>query len=294
MQNPSLPAEVRDLFNRAYQAGTKLGRKFEAQDMTIDLRQAARAYVATYEGDFEYLVDLRDRVQHGAVLLSDNQSKGVLNCLMAEARRIQSQKGRATTAATAAPREPRPLAKLPDGRYRITFPSGESRAYRFELADWAEDKPKGTRAMSLRTGGSGSEREWSFLGFVDPQGYVTFSRKAEPYKPLAQAAISTLEAGVREDNWLVFGLSYAQEGSNCFRCGRDLDTPESLLVGYGPTCADKLGLPWGAKAQPMSVVLGQAAAQHDAVTAEAVFDADGKIVNHDRYNQIFPDDAPAF
>jgi hypothetical protein len=149
--------------------------------------------------------------------------------------------------------------------------------------------------MSLRTGGSGSEREWSFLGFVDPQGYVTFSRKAAAYKPLAEAAVSTLEAGVREDAWLVFGLAYAQEGSNCFRCGRDLDTPESLLVGYGPTCADKLGLPWGAKAVPMSVVLaGQATPPAVEDTSEAVFDADGKIVNADRYRALFPDDEPAF
>jgi hypothetical protein len=33
-------------------------------------------------------------------------------------------------------------------------------------------------------------------------------------------------------------------GSCCF-CRRNLETKESLAVGYGPVCADKFGLPWG-------------------------------------------------
>ena len=33
-------------------------------------------------------------------------------------------------------------------------------------------------------------------------------------------------------------------GSCCF-CARQLDTKESLAVGYGPVCADKYSLPWG-------------------------------------------------
>lgn len=40
-----------------------------------------------------------------------------------------------------------------------------------------------------------------------------------------------------------FGKAY----ECCCFCARDLDTPESITVGYGPTCAAKRNLPWGVK-----------------------------------------------
>ena len=72
--------------------------------------------------------------------------------------------------------------------------------------------------------------------------------------------VQVLDQAKTQDEWLIAGLAFAQEGSQCFICGRDLDTRESLTAGYGPTCADKHGLPWGAKAVPMSVRLAQASA----------------------------------
>lgn len=41
-------------------------------------------------------------------------------------------------------------------------------------------------------------------------------------------------------------------GSCCF-CARELSTRESLHVGYGPVCAEKFGLPWGAVASPEAI-----------------------------------------
>lgn len=38
-----------------------------------------------------------------------------------------------------------------------------------------------------------------------------------------------------------FGAAYGQ----CCFCARQLDTPESISVGYGPTCAARRNLPWG-------------------------------------------------
>lgn len=38
-----------------------------------------------------------------------------------------------------------------------------------------------------------------------------------------------------------FGRAYHR----CVFCGRGLDTPESITVGYGPDCAAQRGLPWG-------------------------------------------------
>lgn len=38
-----------------------------------------------------------------------------------------------------------------------------------------------------------------------------------------------------------FGAAF----SRCVFCTRELDTAESITVGYGPVCADQRGLPWG-------------------------------------------------
>lgn len=43
------------------------------------------------------------------------------------------------------------------------------------------------------------------------------------------------------DQAAAFGAAYER----CVFCTRDLDTPESISVGYGPVCAAKFGLPWG-------------------------------------------------
>lgn len=40
--------------------------------------------------------------------------------------------------------------------------------------------------------------------------------------------------------------AFAQLAGRCVFCSTPIDTPESTAVGYGPVCARKRGLPWGA------------------------------------------------
>lgn len=40
--------------------------------------------------------------------------------------------------------------------------------------------------------------------------------------------------------------AYGQSTGNCCFCARELTDPRSVEVGYGPICADRFGLPWGA------------------------------------------------
>ena len=40
--------------------------------------------------------------------------------------------------------------------------------------------------------------------------------------------------------------AYGKRTGNCCFCRRDLEDYRSVSVGYGPVCADKWGLPWGA------------------------------------------------
>jgi hypothetical protein len=263
MQNSPLPADVRTVLNIAFKIGVALDRKFEVSDMTVELRQAARMYAATYQGDFEYMVTMRDAVASSGAFLSDGQAKGVLNCLMADARRRLAAKPQASPAtslpvggavAVNAPAGRAYLTVVPDGRYRVTLADGDHLAIKLHLAG-KDSKFAGSRIVSTRISGD----EWMGVAHITEGGNLKLWRSLRG--DLLQkviTAVDVLDGAQREDAWLVAGLAFAQEGSVCFICGRDLDTPESLTAGYGPICADKNGLPWGDKAVPMSVRLAQA------------------------------------
>lgn len=47
--------------------------------------------------------------------------------------------------------------------------------------------------------------------------------------------------------------AYGKLSGKCMFCGLDLTDERSMLVGYGPDCAEKHGLPWG---ETPAVVLG--------------------------------------
>ena len=157
------------------------------------------------------------------------------------------------------------LAQVPDGRYRVTLPNGEHLALRLSLAG-KDSKLFGSRVIGTRAGGD----EWMGVADIMPSGRLRLWRSAHgALRARVEDAVRVLDAAERQEDWLVAGLAFAQDGSQCFICGRDLDTPESLTAGYGPVCADKHGLPWGAKAIPMSVRLAQAGASASAPESDA-------------------------
>jgi Family of unknown function (DUF6011) len=47
------------------------------------------------------------------------------------------------------------------------------------------------------------------------------------------------------DNPAGVAAAYGKRTGACCFCSRELETRESLAVGYGPTCAEHYGLPWG-------------------------------------------------
>jgi hypothetical protein len=61
------------------------GQKFDASEVTPVLREVALKWLAAYTGDFDFLLDLREK--SARYDLSDGQVKGVLNCLLAQVRR---------------------------------------------------------------------------------------------------------------------------------------------------------------------------------------------------------------
>jgi hypothetical protein len=275
MQNntsPEFPASARALFNTAFKIGSALGRKFEASDMTIPLRQAAQEYALLYQGDFEFMVDMRNRMAGGAYFMSDGQAKGVLNLLMADARRRMERRAPKTETAPLQSTDKTArvvLADVPDGRFRVTLADGSHLAIRIARVDKDSKLGEGSRVISTRINGD----DWMGMAHVSPQGAFKLWRSAAgELRARISNAVEILDTAETQDGWLIAGLAFAQEGSQCFFCGRDLDTPESLLVGYGPKCADKHGLPWGEKATPMAVRLAQAE-EAAKVSSAATLDA---------------------
>ena len=236
----------------AVRLAADLGRKFEATDVAATpwLRQVATEYALAGEANAgPFMADMA-RAAASRWGLSNAQAKGVLNTLVAR-----------RTPRPAAPAEAvLPNVKdVPSARYRVVGADGSSTAIRLDSAAWAQDKPKGTRSVAIRTA-----EGWTNLGFVEVDGSVKLWQRGRPFAARLTPALTTVTDGVVDGSWLVYALAYAQEGGTCSFCDSELDTPQSLTAGYGPTCAKKRGLPWGARAEPMSVILARAAAAQAA------------------------------
>lgn len=93
---------------------------------------------------------------------------------------------------------------------------------------------EGKRFVSLLTGPD----SYTCVGLVTDQGF-RFTRKWEshdaPLTRAAVAAIITFDPQVLE----AAGKVYAMESGNCWVCGRELTTPESIEAGIGPVCAGR-------------------------------------------------------
>ena len=262
--------------------GAALGRKFEPTDISDYpwLRRVATDYAlsAVEAQDNAFMADMY-RAAQSRWGLSNGQAKGVLNFMLAR-RRPRADAGQG-------PALPN-VKDVPSARYRVVQDDGTSTAIRLDSAAWATDKPKGTRCIAIRTADG-----WLNLGFVDPDGSIGLWRKGQPFVARLAPALQTVSAGVSDGSWLIYALSYAQEGGECAFCGLELDNEASLTVGYGPTCAKKRGLPWGAKAEPMAVVLARAAgATAPAVTPTPTQEVAAPATKRS-YEDIFgPDEEP--
>jgi hypothetical protein len=248
-----------------------VGRKFEITDLTPALESAARtvalAWVAPSAGHWaiNFMTDMRLRAGSKKGL-SIGQAKGVLNVVRAEAK----------PKAVANPTLPvagANVSKVRTARFRVVAADGNSIALRISVPTMWTDAPKGTRKLSVRT-----YEGWSTVGKIDPNGAVNIFKKVDD--TLKYRTLDALETLQNADDDLVYILAYAMEGSECGFCGLELDTVESLTVGYGPTCAKKHDLPWGAKAVPAKVLL----AKEGLVPSEVEAPKSAKT-----YEEIFPE-----
>lgn len=248
------------------------GRKFEVGDVTNDLASAAKTvalnWTAPKVGHWatNYMTDMKVRAMTKSGM-SVGQVKGVLNVVRAEA----TPKAPKVEATATYPVAGANVSKVRTARFRVVAGDNTSIAIRLSIPTMWTDAPKGTRKLSVRTADG-----WTTVGKVAPNGAVNvFKKVADTLKYRVLDALETLQ---NADDDLVYILAYAMEGSECGFCGLELDTAESLTVGYGPTCAKKHDLPWGAKAVPAKVLLAKANGQVAKEDYDIQHDTDGAVV----------------
>lgn len=79
-----------------------------------------------------------------------------------------------------------------------------------------------------------------YLGKISPEGNFTSSAIGEGAQ--AQAALVAFNRDP-----VASAKVFARETGQCMFCGLELTDERSVTVSYGPICASRWGLPWGAK-----------------------------------------------
>ncbi len=259
MQN-ELDAATRALFNTAYRTGRDLGRKFEASDMTPSLRQAARAYAASYQGDLAWGIEMRDRVIGGlGAFLTDGQAKGMLNILMADARRAMAQ--RAPKAAEAPESASAPRRETPIGTFTVVGIDAEHITIRLQRPT---DKVKLAEGVVYAKYLAGADNDVDFAYFAT---VVKGQIRARGFE--RQVAALKVVLGADNGSLGKMGLAYALASSNCWRCGRTLTVPASIHSGMGPDCAAKVGAEYSEPEAPAAPEASEATAEQPAPAPQA-------------------------
>lgn len=127
--------------------------------------------------------------------------------------------------------------------------------------------PGSTYFVGLLTGPN-NETDYQYLGILDPvTGYVRLTRRSRlalgsPSVRAIQWALPRLWAEASMPP--AFGIFHA---GRCGRCGRTLTVPESVATGFGPECAEVLGIPTTAVVGPNLALFGDSCVSPEPETA---------------------------
>ena len=202
--------------------------KFNADDVTPALSLDAVTWLREYHGDFEFLVDLRDRVLDGSNL-SYRQVAGVLNCVLADLRR---------SAKKAAPSVDFDAVLVDGSIYRVDgtmFKIRRGRSghfYAFELHVVACAHP-GCEKPAVVTG---VDRR-SFCPDHEPFVAVPTEPTKHSWEYVGRRPLATLVATkpLTLDEMSEWGVW----SGVCLSCGAPLTVKKSVERGIGPVCAKK-------------------------------------------------------
>ncbi len=215
--------------------------KFEARDLDSELRSFAQVYLNGLDLaaiKMDWLKDVATRFQKTGVL-SDAQTKGVLNCARASLARAKQKNG---SGGSAPIRKPEAAgANLPDGTYTVVFEEGNHRTLKIATAP-ESSKLAGKRIISYLSGSDNADwRSYTGFGFIndtddgDECSFFIWS-KFRIGKGLLTEAVEVLLGDPK-----AAAKAYGMESGRCCVCGRLLTVPESIEAGIGPVCAVKFG-----------------------------------------------------
>lgn len=140
-----------------------------------------------------------------------------------------------------------------NGIFTITNPEGEHRTFRIRTQKPDARFAPGERVVALLIGPDNG-RDYQGFGFAKDDGIIVWKSKRGQGKQSAFDWYAYLlrkgcEALIGQDgveasaDFDVGGRSYCiQAARHCLRCNRRLTHPASVLMGYGPECAGKVGL----------------------------------------------------
>jgi hypothetical protein len=226
---------------------SKLNRKFEASDVTPLLQTLAVKYADAYEGDFEFMVQMRGSlIKWGN--LTTGQAKGVLNCMAAEARKLAKSAEQPTQIVQGVE-----LKAQRPGTYTLILDEETGERITLRLTNMKDEqlqkynKKAGTQVIEYM---NGPDNESSYRGY----GFVT-GRKVGVWKKFrtaveqgvtgAQELLDRLEIAsqllmdANEATLHNAGYAWALVSGKCYRCGHKLTVPASICAGLGPVCNGK-------------------------------------------------------
>lgn len=176
--------------------------KFDVADVTPELHAFAERYARTYEGTFEYMLDMRAAmVSYGR--LTPGQAKGTLNCARADVLRQSAN----TTPATPA----QPKVELVDGFYQTV---------------------NGEQVFKIQWNQAGTALYGKLL---TEDGSWTYD------KTVRRTVEAGLQDGtvisITQERASQFGHLYGK----CMICSRRLTDEASIAAGIGPVCSARQG-----------------------------------------------------
>lgn len=195
------------------------------------LQDLAYEYICKYTGNFSLLLSMQDSYRTYQDLTVP-QLRGILNCIIAEKRRLA--KALEPIRAVSDAGELVPLStEPPNGTYTIVFTEDDYVTVQLRSAEWATGMPAGTRAIYLLVGPD-NETDFAFYGFIRGGEIIRARGRASNERvELAWKILVGADTAALGD----FSTAYAERSGRCSRCSRKLTVPASLHRGMGPRCA---------------------------------------------------------
>lgn len=221
---------VRDLIV----AKAKKGQKFTDGEVVsyAPLMRIAYDHAADYAGSFSFLIEMRDAALRNK-MLSVGQARGVLNCMIADARRAIAYGAPATTFDFAAIAGLFAKVATTLKQPKIHLVAGDGT---FVVIRVASARSKCPGAIDVTDDGDYGARR--YFGRIKHDG---------TYRGQAPDAVLDLLRQFSDDPAGIASF-YGRKTGRCSFCNLPLTDERSTAVGYGPICADRYDLPWGSVA----------------------------------------------